>query len=1307
MLARLFVFVGGLIVLALTAALVAPYFVDWTSYRADFEREASVILGRRVTVEGAATARLLPFPSVTFSDVAVGGSADGEPAMTVEKFSMDAELAPFMRGELLIFDMRLVRPRATIDIAAEGTVDWAMRPSSPFDPRRIALEKLTVTDGEVVIRHAAGGREHRLAEINAEVSAKSLAGPWRANGTALVDGMRTAISASTGTYDEENGQLRVKVRAEPEHYPVAIEADGNARIENGAALYSGQFKILGEERAAEKLRGGDGEMVKAAGLKAEPGFRLNGQFSLDHRKLGIDTFRFETGPLDNPYTADGTAFIDLGTAPRFSIEAKGAQVRFDEAVAGDETDAGLTLAERIAALEKALSNLPKPGMPGSIDVNLPAIVAGDTTVRDVRLSAEPAEGGWAVKSLAATLPGRTTLEADGLLRTEGDFGFKGSLLLAVGQPSGFAAWVASDVDEAIRRLPAAGFKAKVDMTEQRQVFDDLELMLGKAKFSGRIDSRQPAEIRPSVAIRLDGEALDVDGLSAFASLFVSDKGANRFADRDLDFDIKAGPVSAGGLTADRIDTALRLRSGLLEIDRLSIDGLAGASLSATGRIKDFPQSPTGNLDASIVSVDLAPLIGLAAQHYPENLLLAGLASRAAAHHGLFEDARIDVVANAAANGDGDTGLTLSVQGSAGDSAISASLSANGRPDELDRAPLDLSLSAHNDDATALMALAGLPTLPLGLTGPGEFSLSAKGAVAGGLDTSFRFGGDGFSASFEGMTGYVEGQARAKGDMKLDAQDIEPWMMTVGFGLPGMVLGTPLTLSAEADYESGLLVLDKIEGAVNEGAISGAVNVQAKNDVPQLTGALALDELNLDPAIAMVLGHQAVAPTGKDWSEVAFQPRPLAPFAANLDLTVATITAAGTNTAYDAHLALKLDEEGLRLSDVEAKLFEGRLKGLFEIKNNGGTGLISGQLKLDDADLAAALPETGLAGRADIAAALSASGKSVNGLVAALSGSGTASLKGLVVPGVNPEALPTLIEKADAIGRDVNAARTAAFAPEIVASGSLAAGDADIAFSVAAGVLRAPPFSFETPKARLSSDLRADLNAGTVAADGTIAYAPGDEALVGSEPSLRFSLSGPLAAPRRTLDSDPLGQFLTQRALEREQARVEAMQAEVLEKQRLRREARYYTALQQERERAAEEKRRREAEEARLKAEAEARARAAAEAQAKAEAEAKAKAEAEARAAEQAAAQKAEAEAKARVEAEAAAKAKAEAEKKAKAEAAARGRAEAERKLDQAPDIEREPLPPPPRPNQLAPGGANTFDPESIEELLRNLEDGGG
>src|SRR5690606_4957533 len=98
-----------------------------------------------------------------------------------------------------------------------------------------------------------------------------------------------------------------------------------------------------------------------------------------------------------------------------------------------------------AALHEFLRELPKPAIPGTVEVNLPAIVAGDTTVRDIRLKAEPAQGGWRIGGLHASLPGRTTLEGQGLLSVADEFSFRGSLLVAVGQPSGFASWVSDDV----------------------------------------------------------------------------------------------------------------------------------------------------------------------------------------------------------------------------------------------------------------------------------------------------------------------------------------------------------------------------------------------------------------------------------------------------------------------------------------------------------------------------------------------------------------------------------------------------------------------------------------------------------------------------------------------------------------------------------------------------------------------------------------------------------------------------------------------------------------------------------------------
>ncbi len=1205
MLARLFVIFGGFFVLVLCAALVVPYFIDWTGYRADFEREASAILGRKVTVQGDATAKLLPFPSVTFSNVTVAGGPRGQPAMTVETFSMDAELAPFLSGEVLIFDMRLVRPKATIDIAADGTIDWAIRPSSPFDPSQISIEKLTVTDGEIALRHAAGGRSHLLSEINSTISARSLAGPWRMDGSLRLDGLRSTVVVSTGKASGD-GQLRLRLKADPDAYPLVIEADGNAGIVDGAAIYSGQFKVTssdknGADKRLAQLDGTDGEMMKASAAKPEPGFRLNGKFSLDHRKLGVEEFRFETGPLDNPYTADGKAAVDLGPNPRFSIEADGAQVQFDEAV-GAAT--GLTLSERVAALEQALLALPKPTIPGSVEVKLPAVVAGDTTVRDVRLSAEPADAGWSVKSLGATLPGRARLEANGMLSLEDQFGFSGSLLLAVGQPSGFAAWLSKDVDEAIRRLPAAGFKAKVDLTGNRQAFSDLELVLGKAKFSGRIDSSQGEDARPSVLMRLDGGELDVDGLAAFASIFISDKGANRFSDRDLDFQIKAGPVRAGGLTADTVDTALRLRDGLLEIDRLSVGGLAGASISATGRIKDFPASPTGKLDASVVAVDLKPLVDVAAKHYPGNAVLKGLAGRVAAYPELFQNARIDLVTSAAANGDGTTGLAVSAQGRAGGSAFSASLSGKGLADRLLEAPVSVTFNARNTDATALLALYGLPALPLGMVGEATTEVSAKGTLGGGMATSFNLTGDDFKAGFDGTIASTPQGATAKGKVSLEAADIEPWLMTTGIGLPGLGTGMSTWLAADADFGNGLLVLSGLSGAINEAAVSGDLNVDVKDGLPHLAGALALDELDLDPMAVAVFGDQAFLGAGRAWPTAPFSQKASLPFTAELDLTTASLVAGPLAAAYDAALSLKLDHEGIRVSDLKAKFAGGALSGLFELKNNDGTGLFSGQLKLAGADLATVLPETGISGTGDFSAALSTSGKSVDAMVAALSGSGTAALKGLTIAGVNPDAFGAFIAKADAIGRDIDAAKTAGFAPQIAADGSFPAGDADIAFTIAGGTLRAPPVNLENPAATLSADITADLKASMVAASGSITYRPGDEALVGSDPTVNFSVDGPFGAAKRRFDSEPLAQFLTQRALEKEQQRVEAMQAALLEKQRLRREVRYYAALQAERDRAAEELRKQQ-EAARLKAEADARAKAEAEAKAQAEAEAKA------------------------------------------------------------------------------------------------------
>ncbi|TGS00946.1 hypothetical protein EN852_036210, partial [Mesorhizobium sp. M2E.F.Ca.ET.209.01.1.1] len=125
---------------------------------------------------------------------------------------------------------------------------------------------------------AAGGRRHLISEINSTISAKALIGPWRMNGTLRFDGMRTDVSASTGKL-EADGQMRLRLKADPDAYPLIIETDGNAGIVKGAADNSRQLKISGADRNSAELRGNDGEPVKISTGKPDPGFRLNGKFA--------------------------------------------------------------------------------------------------------------------------------------------------------------------------------------------------------------------------------------------------------------------------------------------------------------------------------------------------------------------------------------------------------------------------------------------------------------------------------------------------------------------------------------------------------------------------------------------------------------------------------------------------------------------------------------------------------------------------------------------------------------------------------------------------------------------------------------------------------------------------------------------------------------------------------------------------------------------------------------------------------------------------------------------------------------------
>ena len=158
------------------------------------------------------------------------------------------------------------------------------------------------------------------------------------------------------------------------------------------------------------------------------------------------------------------------------------------------------------------------------------------------------------------------------------------------------------------------------------------------------------------------------------------------------------------------------------------------------------------------------------------------------------------------NDDGGSGVAVSANGTAGGSKFALTMSGDGTPEAIDQAPMKLNFSADNADSSALMALYGLPSLPLGVAGSGQTTFTAEGAIATGLKSALDFTAEDMQAGFEGDLRLADGDASAKGAVRVEAADLEPWLMTAGVSFPGMGMGTPVSLTAGVDFAKGLLVV---------------------------------------------------------------------------------------------------------------------------------------------------------------------------------------------------------------------------------------------------------------------------------------------------------------------------------------------------------------------------------------------------------------------------------------------------------------------------------------------------------------------
>lgn len=1170
MLGRILVFIGGLLVLLLSAALLVPYFVDWGHFRQEFETQASRALGKKVEVTGDVDVRFLPFPSVTLHDVQVGRTPEGVPLATASAFSMDAELAPLLSGEMRIFKMELEDPVVNLSLDENGTFVWTKTGNPGLATRKVVFEDVVVHNGTIHLNDAGSGRSRTVSGIDAQLSANAIEGPWRMQGQASLDGHAGRFTILTGAPDVEARSVRLRIGVDPEAWPVSATLEGALALEDKTPVYAGDFRL--------NFLSPDGE----DNSDATPPPRLSGNFKLTNQLVEVPDYRLEIGTRVDPYVVTGEGSFDTRPEGRFLLTANGQQFNVERLAdyAVDVKKGRVSSASARTRLDQMLDmvrRIPVPDLPGQVTFRLPAVVAGDTTIRDVVLDASPEQGGWQITSGSAVLPGRTQVEASGtlVLREGAEARFDGSLLVASRQPSGLSKWLTGDVSPEIRSLDRAGFSADVTLERGEQSFENLEVVAGDAVLHGALSRLSAEGSIPSLNLNLEGNVVDYATLKALAGLMTGEDQAAGLAGHRLAVQLKAGVLNAFDLTARDVDTQFSFNDGAIALSRLDIGDLAGAAitLSGQGQVGDG-KAPTGAATLHLTADDISGFIAMLEKRFQAHPLLAMLEQNALWYR------NADLTADLTFGQDGRGGAAV-FRGSANDSKLAGSW----RMEDL--APdggMSGQLQISNPDAAILFGQAGLSPLPIPAPDGAQASISVEktgGAQNAAVSLRVNSGETRLTASGNASLGagdFLNGGF----DLSLSSPDLEPYLAMNAVAIPGTAFGIPLSLKARLDITGDQYAFSGINAAFENNSLTGQLNFARHQPVPRLSGAVSVDTLDLAWLMEAAFGP-GFTMTDEGLSAEPFGTAYFGTAEADVDVQAGRFETGLSEPVSAMRGKVNFRGGSVAVADLGGRWFGGTLSGEMRFGSSDGNGYFQSRIDLKDG----VLPENiwvsdgapVLSGTFDLGMVTESTAKTAAGLIAHASGSGLAVLKNPTVNGLNLSLAGPLLDWADGQGTGIT---NDAIAEEVEGllfePAGFSAGDISIPFSISDGVLQARNVLVDLPQARIFGAIRTDLS--TLSTDASLAadLKLGDQGEDGASAGFVLNFNGPLDAPARSVDLTEMNNFLSLRAVERERARVERLQSDLIEKQRLRRESTLYRYNDEqrrlERERAAAEEQRR-------------------------------------------------------------------------------------------------------------------------------------
>src|SRR6201996_9552688 len=495
------------LIVALVAARVGPYFVDWNQFRPQFEAEATRIVGAPVRVEGKLDARLLPTPSLQLRSVVVGGANDlGK--VRADKLDVEFSLGSLMRGEWRATELTINGMALDLGLDPQGRIDWPAS-SGKFNLGTLSIDRLNLT-GRIALNDAASNGTLGLNDIAFSGEVRSLAGSLRGDGNFALSGVRYPFRVSSGQGADGNG-TRVHLSIDPGERALSGDLDGVLSFEARAPRFDGALTL-----AASATPKATGLPTKNAGNEISPTpWRISTRIKADQVSARLEQLETSYGPDETALKFAGQGDIRFGASPLLHAALSARQLDADKFVARDNNAADPI--RLVPALRTLIAATPEPPIPAQIELSSEQIMLGGRPLQDFAADLRTDAKSWTVERLDFRAPGATRVSLSGTGAQPGPDGhFLGALSVESSDPDTLAAWLQGRSELTLRSQKPMRLRGDVNVTADRVAIDAIKAEIDGGAVEGRMAvSNIAAGGGARIDAALKAERLDLDAATAF------------------------------------------------------------------------------------------------------------------------------------------------------------------------------------------------------------------------------------------------------------------------------------------------------------------------------------------------------------------------------------------------------------------------------------------------------------------------------------------------------------------------------------------------------------------------------------------------------------------------------------------------------------------------------------------------------------------------------------------------------------------------------------------------------------------------